>query len=105
MGGARNGGHYLTITGFTFDDLNGDGEIGANELATLYYVDPFDGKAGFNEVDMSNGFIDLMGYSEQFNTVVEAAVAESPIPEPLTLSMFAAGLVGMVVIRRRNRTG
>jgi hypothetical protein len=104
--GARSGGgHYLTITGFTFDDLNGDGEIGANELATLYYVDPFDGKPDFNEVDMSNGFIDLMGYSEQYNTLVEAAVAESPIPEPLTLSLFATGLVGIVVFRRRNRAG
>jgi hypothetical protein len=101
--GARNGGHYVTVTGFSFEDADGDGDIGAAELATLYYVDPDDGNANFNELNMIDDFINLMGYSDQYNTYVEAAVAESPIPEPLTLSLFAAGLVGVVMLRGRKK--
>jgi hypothetical protein len=101
--GGRNGGHYVTVTGFSFNDADGNGDIDAGETATLYYVDPDDGKADFSELDMRNDFLDLMGYSDQYSTYVEAAVAESPIPEPLTLSLFAAGLAGLVVVRQRKR--
>ncbi len=101
--GGRNGGHYVTVTGFSFDDSDGDGDIGGSETASLYYVDPDDGNANSNELEMLNGFLDLVNYSEQYETYIEAAVAESPVPEPLTLSIFAAGLVGLGVLRRRKK--
>ena len=102
----RNGGHYVTVSGFFFGDTNGDGEIQADdETATLFYVDPSDGSAHHSTLDMKNGFLDLVGYRENFDTYIEAAVAESPVsmPEPLTLSLFALGLVGAAALRSRHR--
>jgi hypothetical protein len=102
----RNGGHYVTVSGFYFSDTSGDGEIQADdETATLFYVDPDDGNAHNSTLGMKNGFLDLMGYSDKYDTYIEAAVAESPVPvpEPLTLSFFVAGLVGTAMLRGRKK--
>ena len=54
---------------------------------------------------MKNGFLDLVGYRDKFDTYIDAAVAESPVPvpEPLTLSLFAVGLVGTAAFRSRHK--
>jgi len=102
----RNGGHYVTVSGFYFSDTSGDGEIQADdETATLFFVDPDDGNAHQSTLAMRAGFLDLVNYSDKYNTYIEAAVAESPIPmpEPLTLSLFALGLAGTIAARSRNK--
>jgi len=102
----RNGGHYLTVTGLYFSDTSGDGQIqGNDETATLFFTDPNDGLPHSSTLDMTNGFLDLVDYSDKYNVYIDAAVAESPVsvPEPLTLSLFVLGLAGAIAVRSRNK--
>lgn len=98
----RHGGHYLTINGFSFGDTNGDGLIDDDESAGLSYIDPSDGAAHSGFLGMKDDFLDLINYTQGFDTYIEATVAESPIPEPPALFIFIAGFMGAWLIRGRN---
>ena len=74
---------------------------GLNELSPSELVEITD--------DLPN--IDFtVGDAESFNVLYQApsgtlirGVAFAPVPEPLTMSMFGAGLVGLIGIRRRKK--
>ena len=102
------GGHYLTLTGFTFDDADGDGVINPDEgeNAVIYYIDPATGTTGHSniwnvEVTSPYGQYELMTNYES-GAIVTMAVSESPIPEPATIAMIASGLMGLVAVARRK---
>lgn len=98
----RHGGHYLTVTGFSFGDTNGDGLIDDDESARLFFIDPTDGAAHNGNLDMKNDFLNLLNYSKDFDTYIEATVAESPVPEPPSLLVFAVALVGVWQSRKHK---
>jgi hypothetical protein len=94
----RNGGHYITLTGISSATNDGNG--------TISFVDPSGG------VDMNNiatflatdGSIRTTAYLSGTNpvTIIEAAVSESPIPEPGTL-LFMFGTIPVALLLRRFR--
>jgi hypothetical protein len=95
----RQGGHYLTLTGVAF------GVPFATGNGTMNFVDP-NGGANMNNLALSTFAFGAIynnqgGYSPNY-TLIEAAVAESPLPEPGTLLLIATGTV-YFLLRRRVR--
>ncbi len=91
-------GHYVTLTGITFNTETGTG--------TISFVDPMGGmvgKAGIKRGPGENVSImtDYM-IGDQVTRVV-GAVAESPVPEPTTLLLFGTTAAGLGFARWRQR--
>jgi hypothetical protein len=91
-------GHYVTLTGITFDTETGTG--------TISFVDPMGGmlgKAGIMRGSGENASIvtDYM-IGNQVTRVV-GAVAESPVPEPTTLLLVGTTAAGIGLARWRQR--
>ncbi len=94
----RNGGHYVTLTGIS--SPTNDGNNG-----TINFVDPSGG------VNMNNiatflapdGSIRTSAYvsAGSIVTIIEAAVGESPIPEPGTLLLVFAAVPVALWIKRK----
>jgi hypothetical protein len=106
----EGGGHYLTLTGFIFDDIDNDGVIEQDdgENAVISYIDPATGLPGSSNawnvaVTGPYGPYELMTDYES-GAIVTMAVSESPIiPEPATLVMIGMGLTALAgVVRRRH---
>jgi hypothetical protein len=92
-------GHYLTLTGLTFDTATGMGSI--------TFVDPMGGKAGTANITRAAG--DNVSIVTDYRigdlpTRIVGAVAESPVPEPSTFLLVGAGVAGLAVLRRRRRS-
>lgn len=97
-----DGGHYLTLTSFHWDDVDDDGFIDFDENAWIDYINPTDGLwhlskiwhsgTGFIETDLAEG------------AWISMAVSESPIPEPATIALIGCGLVALAgTVRRKLR--
>jgi len=79
-----------------YDDNNGDSQF----LGNITYLDPLLAAAGFDASklfgiqfsDMHNGFFQ----SDNFNI-------NTPVPEPSTIILLGAGLLGIVAASRRKR--
>jgi hypothetical protein len=56
----------------------------------------------FNEVALSQNVANSL---ESANFEYSSQTQVAPVPEPATLTLFAAGLVGICLIRRRKREG
>lgn len=138
----RVGGHYMTLTGGTVNDANGDGRFNDGDTPnTLSFIQgffmPADGStpsfgSGYSMttnvsdvnfafpggptedvLDLTNFFSTLKGKTnhpdrkdDNTTVVVEAAVSESPVPEPpsiasLSLSVAMLFLVARPVARRK----
>jgi hypothetical protein len=92
--GARVGGHYVTLYGIS----------GGTDPQNLSFVDP---NGGVNQANIGytvvGGVIQLADYGPAGTTTrIDAAVAESPIPEPGTLFLlFAAVPIILIFAVRR----
>ena len=96
-------GHFLTVTGIQWVDINSDGLINAvAENATLHYIDPVTGLPGASSIGGQNVAGDPLRVSYGIYPMAELVmtVSESPIPEPATLSLLVIGAV--TLIRRRK---
>ncbi len=80
-------GHFLTLTGVTFEDET-------RQRGQLAFIDPIGGKPGTTDFRIdANGEIRttyILGAQIAF---VRHAVSESPVPEASTLAVLAAGVV------------
>jgi hypothetical protein len=101
-------GHCVTVSSFSFDDLNGNGIIDINETATLDFYDPWDGQHYVGNLTMNGNFLKLSyvgGGAGPFPGAwgnIDIAVAES-VPEPSTFSLLViGGLAGFRVLWRKR---
>jgi len=100
-------GHCVTVTSFDFTDNTGRGIIDAGDPATLDFTDPWDGQHYVGTLTMNGGSLELSYVGGAAGTgawgLIDAAVAESPIPEPSTLGLLViGGLAGFRLLRRKR---
>jgi len=96
-------GHYVTITGITYDTVL--------EMGYLSFIDPADGKLHAAQIYGGGAtpgiFIDYLDPStglEHDGGELTGAISESPsVPEPTTISLLAAGVLFTSFCRRRKR--
>jgi len=90
----NDGGHYLTVTGFTWNDANNDKFIDPSENARIEYMDPWTGATGNSHV-WNNGSPGSPGEMETDyftdGSWISVVVSESPsrIPEPCSLIVWS----------------
>ena len=106
LGPQMPGDYFLAISGFARDPVSPGGLIfPSSPNATLFGptgpggTQPISGWTGLEAALASRGNyrIDLTG--------AEFASFAAPVPEPDTLLLLAAGLFGILVLRRRNQPG
>lgn len=117
----RNGGHWVTVTGVTYNDNNDNNAFDAGDTpANLSFVDPYgadnttiQGGIFRGNVAMAPGLVDTGSFGDLLNIsglsggnnykLIDGWVAESPIPEPATLILLGASLLILRGVRLRAR--
>lgn len=129
---SRTAGHWVTVTGAAFNDNNNTKMFGAGDtLASVSFIDPL-GKDSMNAALMTMNdtlttlttpWGSMMQISNYFanasplwntaafgkrtdantTTLVDALVAESPVPEPPPLASLAVGFAALVLAQRGSR--
>ena len=90
-----DGGHFLTLTSLTWDNVTNRG--------TIDYIDPWTGMWGISNIWRAGTRAIETDYVS--GAFISMAVSESPIPEPATLviwSLLSALVVGFGWWRRRG---
>jgi len=97
-------GHYLTVTGLVWNDVNNDLLIQGAENATLHYIDPATGLAAVSPIGGQNVAGDPVRINYGLYPMAELVmtVSESPIPEPATLSLLVVGGAGLLRKKRMS---
>jgi hypothetical protein len=106
-------GHFLTVTGISFDDTT--------NMGTISFIDPISrGEGGHRRpgepaaggarltrdiLGLRGGFIDTNYQINGRNVVIFAAVSESAVPEPSTITILLAGIGVLICISRRRAAG
>ncbi len=94
-------GHYVTVTGITYDDMG---------FGQLMYIDPLDGM--FHVADLE-GYDSISGLSVRYvapggsipqSLNIAFAATEAPVPEPGTLILTPLSLAVLAMWRRRRRS-
>lgn len=101
--GTRLFGHAVTMTGFTWTDIDGNKIINLKEKAFLHIIDPVDGKNNRIQIFQIGDLLqtDFMSGAMLGNDVVnggkiELAISLSPVSEPTSIILFAIGLLGLL---------
>jgi len=100
-------GHCVTVTSFDFADNNNNHTIDFGELAHLDFTDPWDGQHYVGTLTMNGGSLELSYVGGAAGAgawgLIDAAIAESPIPEPSTLGLLViGGLAGFRLLQRKR---
>jgi hypothetical protein len=95
-------GHVLTLTGISWNNVNNNGVFGPGDTLTLNTIDP--GNPGVNTpLTLSPGANGMTITGGPYGTyVVDAALAESPVPEPATMSLALVGGIALCFLRNRR---
>jgi hypothetical protein len=94
-----DGGHYVTLTSFHWNDADDDGIIDIGEDAWIDFMDPWTGQQGFASIWHGGSIIET-DYVD--GSWISMAVSESPIPGPSVLALLA---VSTLCSARRFRRG
>jgi hypothetical protein len=96
-------GHCLTLTGFHWNDGDGDGIID-DMGAHIDYIDPWTGAAGASSISQGalNGAI-LVNYSVTYPFAQLKMAMKESIPEPSTLVLIGVGAISLLVYTRRRK--
>jgi hypothetical protein len=97
-----DGGHFVTVKSFHWNDADNDGVIDLGEDATFDYIDPWTGTIGVSRIWQSaSGAILQTDYIA--GAEITMVVSESPIPEPTTVLLLGLGVLGLAAVARRRR--
>jgi hypothetical protein len=98
----NNAGHVLTLTGISWNDANNNGIFDAGDTLTLNTIDP--ANPGVNTpLTLTPGANGMKITGGAYGTyVMDAALAESPVPEPATLSLALMGGAAIGFLRNRR---
>jgi hypothetical protein len=119
----RTGGHVVTLTGVAYNSASG----GIDSPSSINFIDPFGTNTNLNGaltisdadltsvttqygslLDISNYFakVDNPGWGSRTDAntyvLIDGLVAESPVPEPSTWALMAAGFAGLALAGRRG---
>jgi hypothetical protein len=87
--------------------FNGQNTPNTGETFNQFVLDNGSAFISFITLDLDAGFYavpqELLVSSFTVNSEVDVAAATTPVPEPITLSLFGAGLAGAVAMRRRKK--
>jgi hypothetical protein len=93
-----DGGHYLTVKSFHWDDVDEDSVIDSEEAATFDYIDPWTGVPGVSKL-WQNAYGSILETDYKASTITTITMAVSEIPEPCTILLL--GLGGLLLRRKR----
>ena len=96
-----DGGHYLTLTSFYFDDGNNNGIIEVDEDAWVDFIDPWTGAWGQASIHDGTQWLETDYYTGGWITM---AASQSPIPEPTTIFLMGSGLFGLAYRFRKKKS-
>ena len=93
-----DGGHFVTVKSFHWNDVDGDDVIDFGEGATFDYIDPATGLVGVSGI-----WEGYYGLETDYATgaQITMAVSESPVPEPSTILVW--GLGALIIYCRWKR--
>lgn len=94
-----DGGHFLTVKSFHWNDVDGDSVVDFEEGATFDYIDPCTGAPGISGIWQSTYGSILETNYNAYGPILTMAVSES-VPEPATVVLLSLG--GLALLRRHK---
>jgi len=88
------GGHFVSVTGMTWDNLNNSG--------TLNFMNPWTGANGSTAIRLTSGKI-YTDYGGSNGSWISEINAITPIPEPSIYALLGIGAIGILMVTRRNK--